>query len=403
MRRFSAGILAMCGISLAFVSKAYSAETIAYSYDALGRLVATSSAGSVNNGQNVSIAYDAADNRSQFVVSGVAQPTLSISPTSATEGGTLSFTVTLSSAATGTVTVNYATSNGTAVAPGDYTSKSGTLTFTSGQTSKTITVVTIDNTAYEPTETMTVTLSSPAGAVIGTSSATGTIIDNDTSIATLSIGNASVTEGGSLAFVVTRTGNTANAVSATYSLASGTATAGSDFSTAGTPGTVSFSAAQITSNIIVPTVDDALIEPAETMTVALSSPSSGAVIGTATGTGTINDNDTSSLPEFTIDDASGTEGGTLVMNITRSGNTSVAVSINVSSASGTATKGSDFSGTSGIIGFGSGQTSAFATYNLLNNSTSEPTETFTVTISPTSAGTATILRGTATGTIFDDD
>jgi hypothetical protein len=63
-----------------------------------------------------------------------SQPTLSVnSPPAVEEGGPITFTVTMSNPSSFTVTVDYATANGTAVAPGDYTAVSGTLTFTPGR------------------------------------------------------------------------------------------------------------------------------------------------------------------------------------------------------------------------------------------------------------------------------
>lgn len=164
---------------------ASASETVTYTYDALGRLVAVQTSGTVNNGQDVTISYDAAGNRTNYTVTGAgaATPTLSIGNATATEGGSLVFTVTLSPSAVGTVTVNYATANGSAVEPGDYTASSGMLTFTAGQTSQTITVPTVDDSLTEPSETMTVSLSgATGGAAIGAASATGTINDNDASI-----------------------------------------------------------------------------------------------------------------------------------------------------------------------------------------------------------------------------
>jgi YD repeat-containing protein len=113
----------------------------------------------------------------------------------------------------------------------------------------------------------------------------------DSTTAFLSIGNASVTEGGSLSFTVTRTGYTSSAVSVSYASASGTATSGTDFTAVSS--TLNFTSGQTTKTITVSTTNDTSPESNETMTVSLSSPSSGTVIatGAGSGTGTINDND----------------------------------------------------------------------------------------------------------------
>ena len=89
------------------------------------------------------------------------------------------FTVSLSAASAGTVTVGWATSNGTAVAGEDYVADSGTLTFNPGQTSQPISVTVNGDTTSEPDETFTVTLSSPNGATIADGEGTGTITNDD--------------------------------------------------------------------------------------------------------------------------------------------------------------------------------------------------------------------------------
>ena len=88
-----------------------------------------------------------------------------------------SFRVTLSPPSTQTVTVNYATSNGTAIAPSDYTAIAGTLTFTPGRTIHSIAVPIVTDTTPEGTETFTVNLSSATGATLLRIQATGTIAD----------------------------------------------------------------------------------------------------------------------------------------------------------------------------------------------------------------------------------
>ena len=114
----------------------------------------------------------------------VTAPTVSLADASVTEGNSgtvnLAFTATLSKAATTPVTVTYATSNGTATAGQDYTAASGTITFAPGVISQTVNVIVAGDTAVEPIETLTVTLSTPSGATIARAVATGTILTDDT-------------------------------------------------------------------------------------------------------------------------------------------------------------------------------------------------------------------------------
>ena len=94
-------------------------------------------------------------------------------------GAVLAFAVTLSRAASGTLTVNYATSDGTATAGTDYTAASGTLTFTAGESSKTIEVTVLDDSHDEGEETLTLRLSDPSGGRVTDAEATGTIENTD--------------------------------------------------------------------------------------------------------------------------------------------------------------------------------------------------------------------------------
>ena len=88
--------------------------------------------------------------------------------------------MTLSAASGQTVTVNYATANGTATAGSDYTATNETLTFNPGMTSKTISVPITSDTAVEGNETFTVTSSSPINATLGAPTThTYTINDDD--------------------------------------------------------------------------------------------------------------------------------------------------------------------------------------------------------------------------------
>jgi surface-anchored protein len=95
--------------------------------------------------------------------------------------GTATITVTRSHGSDGPVTIDYATSDGTALAGEDYTATSGTLSFANGETSKTITIPILDDAFVENNETINLTLSNPTGgAELGMQSTSVlTIEDND--------------------------------------------------------------------------------------------------------------------------------------------------------------------------------------------------------------------------------
>ena len=110
-------------------------------------------------------------------------PGLSVADATAQEGPgvTVDFAVTLSRASTSTVTVAYATADGSAKAGSDYTETSGTLTFAAGVTEQTVSVPVLDDSHDEESETFTLTLSNPSGgnAYITDATATGTIENHD--------------------------------------------------------------------------------------------------------------------------------------------------------------------------------------------------------------------------------
>jgi hypothetical protein len=107
----------------------------------------------------------------------VNSPTLSEGQTAK---GIIAFAVTLSSALSTAVTVNYATADGTATAGADYVAASGTFTIPAGSTTKNVVVIVNADTTVEPDETFTLTLSSPTGgAALGTAVGTGTIQNDD--------------------------------------------------------------------------------------------------------------------------------------------------------------------------------------------------------------------------------
>jgi hypothetical protein len=205
------------------------------------------------------------------------------------------FNVTLLSPSHLTVTVNYATADGTATEGVDYAAATGQLTFLPGVTTQTVTVTVYGDTLEESDETFTVSLSGASNAAISRGTGTATILDDEVQ---LNIGDAVVVEGNAgtvdAVFTVTLSRALSRPVSVQYATADGTATT-SDNDYVGIPLTTLTFLPGVTSRTLTVTVNgDTKGEPNERFTVVLSNPV-GASIGDGSGLGTITNDDTRTL------------------------------------------------------------------------------------------------------------
>ena len=239
------------------------------------------------------------------------------------------------------MSVDFTTADGTAVAGSDYAATSGTLTFAPGETSKDITVNVSGDTAAELSETFAVGLSNPTNGVLGTATATGTIVNDDLPIA--SVGSASVAEGNSgttaLTFTVTLDRPAPWMVTVDFDTADGTA-GGSDYEAAS--GTVDFAPGETSKTVTVNVTGDTVAEFDETFTLALSNPAS-ATLGTATAPGP---SSTTTCRRLASRRAAGPEGHTgaseFTFTITLSQPAPWPVTVDFATANETATAGSDY-------------------------------------------------------------
>ncbi|MDB9519100.1 Calx-beta domain-containing protein [Roseofilum reptotaenium CS-1145] len=325
-------------------------------------------------------------------------PNLSIADVSVNENaGTATFTVSLDAASAQTITVDYASSDGTAVAGSDYTSASGTLTFAAGETSKDITVNISDDSLDESNETFSVDLSNASNATISDAQGVGTITDNDGQ-PNLSISDVTVNENaGTATFTVSLDAASAQSITVDYASSDGTAIAGSDYTSAS--GSLTFAAGETSKAITVNISDDSLDEINETFTVNLTN-ASNASIADAQGKGTITDND--GQPSLSINDVTVNErAGTLTFAISLDAASAQDITVDYASADGTATAGNDYTSTTGSLTFSAGETRQEITVNLTEDSADETDETFTINL--TNATNATISDAEGLGTIMDND
>lgn len=239
-------------------------------------------------------------------------PTYAIAATDAVKAegntGTTPFTFTVSrSGDTGAAaSLTYAvTGTGTSPAPASEFAggvlPSGTINFAAGASSATITVPVVGNTVVQPDLGFTVTLSGPAGTTITTATASGTIQNDDLSVASASYAIAAVsadkpdgTRGTTpYTFTVTRTGDTSQTATLSYTVAGTGSSPAPAYIFANPAGTVAF-AAGATSATVTVNVNAAAVRVAETFAVTLTAPT-GATLTQATATGTIGAN-TSTAP-----------------------------------------------------------------------------------------------------------
>jgi hypothetical protein len=341
--------------------------------------------------------------------------------TSVVEGGSLLFTISLTTATTDPAGTVFPFSLGGTASGADYASLvfsngvtydpiAGTITIPDGVSSFTVTAPTADDASVETTETLSLS--------VGGLSAAGTITDNDVvSIKSVTAQDASsapgsgdsiVTEGGALLYEITL--SAATAASTTFALTINGSASTSDyggfvFSNGVTydsaTGLITVPAGVSDFSISVATSDDSSIEISETLVLAIDGVSS---------VGTILDNDAIAVSSVSVADAAGssasdstvTEGGTLRYAITLSGTTASSVSLPFSmggSASPadygalTFSNGVTYDPTTGLITIPSGVSSFTVDAPTTDDLSLETSETLSLSVDGV----------TATGTIVDND
>ena len=322
-------------------------------------------------------------------------PSFSVADGSGVEGESAEFRVTLAGSSSRTATVSFATSDGTAVAVDDYEAASRTLTFAPGESSKTLSVMLMDDAIAEPAETFAVTLSTASNATIDTATAQGTIVDND-GAAQLSIAGAQGSEGDLLDFAVTLAGSSDRAATVSYATSDGTAVAGEDYEA--TSGTLTFARGESSRTLSVPLLDDSAHEATETFTVTLSS-AENAEVAVDQVVGRIVDDD--DLPTLSVADGAGREGAVMEFVVSLTGSSSNPVTVDYATADGTAAAGEDYVARSGTLTFAPGGAAMRIPVTLLADGVDEPEETFVLQLR--SPSNATLAVGDGTGTIEDVD
>ena len=328
------------------------------------------------------------------------------------EGSAATFTVSLTAGIESTAPVEVRYTLGGTAGSNDYTAPTAPLTIVKGASSGTITIAIADDEVVDPGETLEVTLSAATTATrtveVDTAAASTTITDADT--ATVAIANATVTEGDTASFVVTLSLPVESPVEVSFQTAQGSALPGTGNDYLTNSGTLTFSPGKsLQRTIEVTTVEDELSEAEETFTVSLTLNSAidGLTLGTASATGTIEDDD--AVPELALTSVTqrlAESGGSMTFTVSLGAASSRVVTVDFEAVDGTATADQDFAATEGTLTFRPGENRQRSVQvPILDDTMDEDDETFALELSNASNATLAGGRSTlaATGTIEDDD
>ena len=311
------------------------------------------------------------------------------------EGESAAYTISLDSAAsTQAVTVDYTTTDKTALAGTDYTAVSGTVTIAAGQTSGTVTVATTENTDDEANRYFEFRMSNPQGGggplpMLSTTQFVNTTIvddDGDPSSVVLSVDKASFGEtdaAGTVNVTATLEGGTLVNDATVVVTLGGSATKGitGDY-TATTLGNITITGGESTgtAGFTVTPVNDQVVEGDET--ILLQGASAGLDVTPAAIT--VTDDDTATLG-ITGPTGVVSEGGNAEFTVTLSHAVAsqVAVAWSAGSTAQTPASAADYSPDSGSVIFPAGSAAGATktiTMAIADDGTDEQQETFTVTL-----------------------
>lgn len=337
---------------------------------------------------------------------GGGQPVVNVGDTAVEEGDSgnvdLVFTISLSAAATDTVTVDYSTADGSADQT-DFQTTNGQATFSAGETSVDVIVPIVGDLIVEQDEEFTLGLADPVNADLGNSVGVGRINNDDFPF--LSVSDTSMQEGDAgdalLSFTVSLDQAGVEEITVDYASSDVTASAGSDYTAA--TGTLAIPAGDTAAIIDVTVSGDTETETDEQLLVNLLSVSANARIADDEGVGVVLNDDLPKVsiePSFIEEPDSGSQLLTLfaVLNAPASSD----VVVGYATTPGSATPGSDYIENTGAITIPAGDVSAPIQMEILGDTLIEGSETIEIVLTSVSAA-ATLGQVSAFVTILDND
>ncbi|WP_186376320.1 Calx-beta domain-containing protein, partial [Hyella patelloides] len=317
----------------------------------------------------------------------ILTPSISINDVTIVEGDdettTAVLTLNLSYLSNDPITVDYTTTDGTAIAGEDYSAISGTLTFNPGETQKTVEIEVIGNILNELDEAFYLQLSNPTNVTIPDSEAVVAVVDND-ALPDLAVDSVTIsesdTETSQATFNVTLTNPSSLPITVKYTTENGTAIAGEDYQAVS--GTLTFEPGETNKTVTVDVIEDDLDEFEQSFSLNLTNPTN-ATISQGKGIGTIIDND--APPGLNIADLTVIErnegASTALIAVTLDGASNIPITVDYATVDGTAMAGLDYQAITGTLTFEPGTTEKFIEVSIFGDTVEEITEAFSIELS----------------------
>ncbi|QDU11901.1 Calx-beta domain-containing protein [Gimesia aquarii] len=348
------------------------------------------------------------DDQGEVTIQDDDRANLSISDLTINESaGTASITVTLDEQVDTSVSVEFVTSDQSAIAPGDYLHQSDTLIFNPGESSKTIEVPIVNSDLIESDESFFVNLSNlqanGRSVNITDHQAEITILDDDH--AKVSVNDVSVDEAiGTATVIVTLDKPVDTSISIDFATADQTAINSEDYLSQS--GTLIFNPGEQSKTITVSIVDTDLIEADEMFLISLSNLQANdvdVIVEDDQSEVTITDNDQAGI---TINNLSINESvGTATLTVSLDKPVATSVSVDFATANQTANNPDDYLTQTGTLTFNPGEQTKTIAISLVDNDLLETDEAFLVNLTNIQANGADVIftDNQAEVTIVDDD
>lgn len=303
---------------------------------------------------------------------------------------------------TGPISIDYMTTNGTAVAGNHYTATNGTLVFADGELSKKIYIPVIENSRTEGNLTFSILLSNPTGgtSILGSNSTVVTIVDDDVGVG-FSQPTYYIDELSSFVVLsVARMGGSNGVVYVDYKTINGTAKTGVNYT--GTTNKLRFADGETLKTFSIPILHDSLVTGNQNFQISLSVTNPNVQLSSIpTANVVIVDGDNGF--SFSTNSYTVSEESNIVVTVVRSGSVLRSNMVYFATSDGTAVAGDKYYATNGSLAFAAGVVTRSIELQIIDNAKVDGDKYFNISLSSPTDGAQLVSPSNAVVNIIDND